>query len=559
MSNPITGQESAFPAGKMLVSVSDIEGRFTFANDAYAEVSGYSAQELILQPLSICRHPDVPKWVFDGMWQRLNQGKPWRGILKNRCRNGDHYWVDAFIIPVRKNGVTHEYMSVQLEASADQKARANTEFQRQHPPVRDRFSPSRFLTVKTGVTGGILFVIFSLFVAWMINTNSLKQSSAAFGQLHQDGTMLSLVLDSHRAATTTQNQLLFALRHTPQNTRVVNKDNIDLNEHLNQVRIARQNLEASVTRLTALEETFTKATPESLSEVRGLLASYRESLRNFANKGIAPALSGLENGDFDNAESLIVGELAGLIETLQAQSDHLLKSLNQTAGRHQAELQEAIETGPNQMTYWILFVVAVISTSSILFFHGTMGPLRRAIDAMRRIAEGDLNERLDVYAAGEPGEVLSTLATMQISLKVMLDEIRLASTRVHSETQRLNQSVIAVLNSTEDAHQQASQIIQTLSEVGSDTERLAAVSYSAMELLQVQAGTTPDEALAAAVKEAATLARLNEFAASEIRRMSESIVEHLSVNRETINDAWDVGTNLEKTSRMLQERLAQFD
>ena len=90
---PVTNQEKTFEKGTKLISVTDLQGNIVDCNDAFIQVSGFSREELIGQPHNLVRHPDMPELAFRSMWDQLKAGKPWMGIVKNRCKNGDFYWI----------------------------------------------------------------------------------------------------------------------------------------------------------------------------------------------------------------------------------------------------------------------------------------------------------------------------------------------------------------------------------------------------------------------------------------------------------------------------------
>ncbi|BCB25748.1 aerotaxis receptor Aer [Sulfurimicrobium lacus] len=117
---PVTQAEKPYPKGKYLVSKTDLKGTITYANDAFVELSGFSGEELIGKNHNLVRHPDMPPQAFEDLWRTVKTGRPWRGVVKNRSKNGDHYWVDAFVVPVRKNDQTLGYMSVRSEPSRQQ-------------------------------------------------------------------------------------------------------------------------------------------------------------------------------------------------------------------------------------------------------------------------------------------------------------------------------------------------------------------------------------------------------------------------------------------------------
>ena len=109
---PVTNNEYKIPHDKALVSRTDLKGRITYANPIFVEVSGFDLHELTGKAHNILRHPDMPAEAFADMWKTLASDLPWTGLVKNRRKNGDFYWVQANVAPIRQNGVTQGYMSV---------------------------------------------------------------------------------------------------------------------------------------------------------------------------------------------------------------------------------------------------------------------------------------------------------------------------------------------------------------------------------------------------------------------------------------------------------------
>lgn len=117
---PVTQQERVMAEGSVLVSTTDVQGRITHCNRAFVEISGFDYEELLGQPHHLVRHPDMPAEAFADMWSTIGRGRPWSGVVKNRCKNGDHYWVLANVSPVMENGKPVGYMSVRLKPSRAQ-------------------------------------------------------------------------------------------------------------------------------------------------------------------------------------------------------------------------------------------------------------------------------------------------------------------------------------------------------------------------------------------------------------------------------------------------------
>lgn len=133
----VTGKEYHFAPEERLISSTNLKGVIQHCNQSFAEVSGYEEHELIGQAHNIIRHPDMPASVFETMWQTISAGKVWMGLVKNRRKNGDHYWVNAFVTPVFENGKMIAYESVRTAASAEDSARAGAVYAR----IRAGLSP----------------------------------------------------------------------------------------------------------------------------------------------------------------------------------------------------------------------------------------------------------------------------------------------------------------------------------------------------------------------------------------------------------------------------------
>ncbi len=125
-----TGREVNIPNNEEIVSSSDLKGTILFCNETFCKVSGYSQEELLNQPHNILRHPHMPAAVFAIFWQTLKADKPWMGIVKNRCKNGDHYWVDAYVTPIHERGQAVGYESVRVKADQDRIKRAERVYER---------------------------------------------------------------------------------------------------------------------------------------------------------------------------------------------------------------------------------------------------------------------------------------------------------------------------------------------------------------------------------------------------------------------------------------------
>jgi aerotaxis receptor len=120
INTPVTQNELVMADGRTIVSSTDLKGKINYANPYFIEVSGFAEDELMGAPQNIVRHPDMPAEAFADLWDTIRSGTPWTGMVKNRCKNGDFYWVLANVTPIIENGKPVGYLSVRTKPSRAQ-------------------------------------------------------------------------------------------------------------------------------------------------------------------------------------------------------------------------------------------------------------------------------------------------------------------------------------------------------------------------------------------------------------------------------------------------------
>ena len=127
---PVTNVETLLPEGEFIYSSTDLKGVIAEANEAFAEVSNFAREEMIGQSHNLVRHPDMPPEAFADLWKDLKAGRPWRGIVKNRRKDGGFYWVVANVSPVREHGKLIGYQSVRGRPTREEIAAAENTYKR---------------------------------------------------------------------------------------------------------------------------------------------------------------------------------------------------------------------------------------------------------------------------------------------------------------------------------------------------------------------------------------------------------------------------------------------
>ncbi len=126
----VSTMETVIPDGEFIYSLTDLKGNILEANDAFARISAYTREEMIGRPHNMVRHPDMPAEAFADMWNDLKAGRPWRGLVKNRRKDGGYYWVVANASPVRENGKVVGYQSIRGKPSRAEIAAADAAYKR---------------------------------------------------------------------------------------------------------------------------------------------------------------------------------------------------------------------------------------------------------------------------------------------------------------------------------------------------------------------------------------------------------------------------------------------
>ena len=122
---PVTGIEQTFSEDANILSTTDLKGMINFVNEDFVRISGFTHEELNRKSHNVVRHPDMPPEAFEDLWTRIKAGESWMGIVKNRCKNGDHYWVNAYVTPIIKDGQTVEYQSIRSKPHPEDVQRAD--------------------------------------------------------------------------------------------------------------------------------------------------------------------------------------------------------------------------------------------------------------------------------------------------------------------------------------------------------------------------------------------------------------------------------------------------
>ena len=247
---PVTMNEYVLKADEFIVSKTDLKGRITFVNRPFIDISGFTEEELIGSPHNIVRHPDMPVEAYADLWKTLQSGNPWQGMVKNRCKNGDFYWVQANANPIWDEGRVVGYMSLRVKPSRQQIDEAETFYRslrdgrvsgwtiRHGLPARKGVRGllargSRWVSVRTALLLQGLMGLLALALLLLILAQASDWLPANTAQLHLDAMLAGgLVALSGLIAVIVQRSLISPLHALEQACQSISSGALSMQETL---------------------------------------------------------------------------------------------------------------------------------------------------------------------------------------------------------------------------------------------------------------------------------------------------------------------------------------
>lgn len=482
---PVTQHERLFRADQTLVSKTDTQGFITFANQDFVEVSGFPESELIGANHNIIRHPDMPAKAFETMWQTLQQGLSWQGLVKNRCKNGDYYWVDAKVVPIKKSGQIIGYMSVRTCPSRAAVASAQAAYQlaATAPETIQQAALAgwqKHLSIKNGIPLWLLVVTVMMIIGGILGITGLRLSNTALQSLYQQEMVpvqtigrINFLMADNRA------QVALALHHNPL-THAETRFDHTLASHLELLDKNKQEID----RLWSGYVKQISTAPE-----QQLAQQYWEARNRYVQDGLLPAKLALQAGDYAQVEHLLLSSVSPLYEQANVRVTALLGHLSERGLTRFTEVTQRNQTIIVTAIAGIALSCLALMVAGLFFYRVTVLPLEKAVLALEDIADGKLSGQLDTGGYGEPARVMAAVKFMQTHLNVMLHEIQQSSDSIHQQCHKLNQTM---MNLAENSEEQHDRVYQTLDACTESAEGLRAMAVNADSLWQImQGGDSP--------------------------------------------------------------------
>ncbi|WP_219862352.1 methyl-accepting chemotaxis protein [Vreelandella piezotolerans] len=475
---PVTQREVELKQDDFLVSRTDLKGRITYANPAFIEISGYRHDELIGAPHNLIRHPDMPPPAFHNLWQTVQAGDTWRGLVKNRCKNGDHYWVDASVTPIVENDQVIGYTSVRVQATRDAIAQAEQRYaeMREGRNKRlyldkgrlrqkggwQRLKRIRLDTIRAKLIGMVVVAGALLMASGGLGLYGLNVAGERLGELNDDGLrdVIRLQQIDQTIAQTRQSMI------EPERMELINQ-RFEMGEAVAD----------NAAEVASVWEAFygreVNATP--------LAESFNEQLQAFLTNGMNQAASVLQAEEtyqaFTGLDAVIsvMNEdgraLSGMVNELIAQKQAAAEAMAADAERGQATMLTA-QAAMLGVGLLLLVLISVVTLRSIIT------PLKRASRFTLQIAGGNLAARVPPKRRDEIGQLMDSLNTMRKSLSSIIRDVKDGIDVVTPAAKNIASGNEALSSRTE---QQAASLQQTASSMEEMTTTVRQNSDNAQE------------------------------------------------------------------------------
>ncbi|MBP2297912.1 methyl-accepting chemotaxis protein [Azospirillum picis] len=548
LNEPITDREIVMEEGVLLVSRTDTGGRITFVNKAFADISGFAESELIGAPHNLIRHPHMPKEAFADLWATIRTGNPWEGLVKNRTKNGDFYWVRANVTPMVENGQVTGFISIRTKPSRDQVAAAEQLYadirggRAHHLTVRNGQPVARGATAALrrwsgSVAGRLALVLAAMILAMLaaggVTLHGMADANAALRTVYEDRTAPAVdvgeILDLMRDQVQTLQRLIIDTRDGTRRT------GADAGE----ARIASNT--ATIDRLWGKYMTAGFTPEEKL-----LAERFARQRAAFEAEGLKPALALAGRSDALQLEVLVRDRVDPLFQAAYATNHELLKLQVDVA---HAEYEGALGDFRRNL---ILSIAAGIGglLAAVIGGCALLRTVRRPLDAFSAdfdaIARNDQSHIIDLPAAAEFHHVAGQLRGLKARLCYSVQERAERNRQADAERRDALEAMASTVE--REAGRAVEEVAQRTGAMADDAEGMSG-SAGRVSLNAQTVASAAGQALA----NAQTVAAASEQLAASIREISAQVAHSSAVTRRAV----DSGRHTQMTIRSLSETVVK--
>ncbi|WP_372618480.1 methyl-accepting chemotaxis protein [Falsiroseomonas sp.] len=528
---PVTDREILLPETEMLVSHTDPGGRISFCNHEFVRISGFDGAELTGAPHNIVRHPDMPQQAFRNLWETIKAGKVWEGLVKNRTKSGDFYWVRANVTPVIEAGQLQGFLSIRVKPERAEVERAAAAY------ARFRAGTAGGLALREGEIVSTS-PMARLGRAWRSVTGRLALAGASFAAtlgtldwlgaagapvaaqlavsalgLGLSGTLGWLALALMRASLAELQRCFAMVADGDYHTKIPAPPAAEFHDVVMRLRGMRAKLgytvqeraeserAAALDRKGAIADMAERIEGSARQAMEAISARTAEMAREA--DGMAAAVTQVRHG----AEGASDGAREALanVQAVAAATEQLaasVREITEQAARAGTATQRAVEQSER-------------SQATIRALSASLGKVEEVVQLIRRIAEQTnllaLNATIEAARAGEAGKGFAVVA----------GEVKELATQTARSTEEITRHIGEILNGSRAA-------VAAVDGIGQSIAEICGVSSSIAAAMEQQAAATQEIARnvagsSAAVGQASSRAQEVQQAAQGAGALAEAV------------------------------------
>jgi methyl-accepting chemotaxis protein len=463
---PVTNVEYSLTKTDSIVSKTDLKGMITYINGDFLRISGFAKEELIGAPHNIVRHPDMPPEAFADLWKAMKESRSWSGLVKNRCKNGDFYWVLANVSPLYENGETAGYLSVRSKPSQEQINAADAAYRlfkegkagnlkiQDGKVVKSTFlgklNPFKNLTIKSRLISTVGMLSVLMIVIGGMGLQGMNKANEGLRTVYEDRTIPMGQLSSIQKLLLINRVRITAALSTP-TPEAIQKNTDDV----------EQNIQEITKTWDAYMATY--LTPEE----KKLAEKFAEDRKRFVVEGLKPAIGALRSNDIALANNVITDKLRPLYEPVGEGMQNLLQ-LQMDVAKQEYELAQSrydltrnIAIGLIAMgiifALWLSFtllraILRPIDVTTNLFYHIAHGSVKN-VEIERHDEMGKMMEGFKLVQAKFGFDMAENkrIADENLRIKIGLDSVS-TGVMIADNARNIiyvNKSVVDILSTAE--------------------------------------------------------------------------------------------------------------
>ncbi|MBL6986744.1 MAG: Tar ligand binding domain-containing protein [Methylobacter sp.] len=429
---PVTNVEYSLNDTDSIVSKTDLKGVITYINEDFLRISGFSKDELIGSQHNIVRHPDMPREAFADQWKALKENRPWTGLVKNRCKNGDFYWVVANTTPFYENNRLTGYMSVRSKPTRDQIAAADAVYRliqenkagnlriQDGKIVKSNFlgklNPFKNPTIKSRLINVLGLLSLLMMIIGGMGLHGMNKANDGLRTVYEDRTVPMNQISSIKELMLT-NQLRITAALVLPKPEIIQKNTVEVEQNI-----------AEITKIWA-----TYMTTYLTAEEKYLADKFATDRQLLVSQGLKPTLAALKAYDIELANKLVIDTITPLFKPANQDINQLMQ-LQVDVSKQEFESAQNRYDRTRNITIGLISVGILFALwRGFTLIRVIVRPLDAAISDFGLIAQGKYDNTIDIERQDEIGKVMEALKSMQTKLGFDIAE----SKRIADESLRI--------------------------------------------------------------------------------------------------------------------------